>query len=314
MNQEARVVQELIEVSDKAGFRHRKADLYRPASEPAFSLLIVHGMAEHRRRYAEFALFMAQNNAIVLIYDQAGHGESAQDFASLGFFAERQGDQLVLDDLAAAHAHLLQRAPNIPLVILGHSMGSLILRDYLTQISLPADGIILSGTSGPNPTLPVGRILAKGIEFVRGPLFRSVFLDNLLHLGFLSKVSKPRTAFDWLTHDTKIVDDYLNDPFCGYRFTTRALIDLMAWTDRVSQPQWAQQVPVSLPILLVSGEQDPVGQFGRGIHMIYDRLQAVGRLVEMKLYSEGRHEILNELNRSEVYADLADWIKQSVLK
>ncbi len=309
-----RIQIENIVLASEAGSGQLWADLYRPVSEPVFSLLIVHGMAEHRARYAEFAIWLAQRGGLVLAYDHAGHGQSAVNFESLGYFAERNGDQIVLSDLKLFHQHLRNLLPDKPLVILGHSMGSLIVRDYLSGDHELIDGVILTGTSGPNPALPVGQVLARLIKATLGSRFRSKMLDDILHAGFLKKVEHPKTVFDWLTRDSDIVDQYLEDPYCGYRFTTAALLDLMIWTDRVSQKSWPMSINKNLPILLASGQEDPVGQFGQGVQIVADRLFQAGRFVELKLYPKARHEILNETNHLEVYEDLFIWMNQTVIK
>ncbi|MDD2533666.1 MAG: alpha/beta hydrolase [Eubacteriales bacterium] len=299
----------------KAGTGQLWADLFRPESEPAFNMLIVHGMAEHRLRYHEFANWMTLQGAQILLYDQAGHGQTAQNEAQLGFFSAINGDQVVLQDLDQMLRLLIDKSPNIPTILMGHSMGSLIVRDYLTQDGIPRlAGVILTGTSGPNPALPIGRLIALFLLKFKGPYFRSKQLDHLLHAGFLGRIKQPQSAFDWLTRDQSIVNHYIADPLCGYLFTTSALLDLMAWTDRVSQPNWANLIPLELPIMIASGSDDPVGQYGLGIRTIADRIEQAGRLVEFKLYENARHEILNEVNRETVYQDLRDWIFQSVLK
>lgn len=314
MNQANAVSIERLSITSQAGSGQLWADLYRPAAEPAFSLLIVHGMAEHRARYREFASWMAEQGGFVLVYDQAGHGESAASLDELGFFAERFGDSLVLQDLDEMCRHLISLEPGLPLILFGHSMGSLIVRDYLRGEIPAIQGVILTGTSGPNSALPLGRFLAQVFYRLQGPRSRPALLDKLLHAGFLSRVPQPVSEFDWISRDPAIVADYVQDAYCGYRFTTAALLDLMAWTDRVSQPGWAESLPADLPILLASGEDDPVGQYGRGVSWVEQNLRQAGRLVEARLYPAGRHEILNETNREQVFRDLHEWIYQTMLK
>lgn len=301
-------------MTSQAGSGQLWADLYRPAAEPAFSLLIVHGMAEHRARYRDFASWMAEQGGLVLVYDQAGHGESAATPEDLGFFAERDGDSLVLQDLDQMCRHLISLEPGLPRVLFGHSMGSLIVRDYLRGEVPTIHGVILTGTSGPSSALPLGRFLAQLFYRLQGPRSRPMLLDKLLHAGFLSRVPAPVTEFDWISRDPAVVADYLQDTYCGYRFTTSALLDLMAWTDRVSQPGWASSIPADLPILLASGTADPVGQYGQGVAWVEQHLLKAGRLVETRLYLQSRHEILNETNRQDVFRDLYEWIRQTVIE
>lgn len=290
------------------------ADLYQPAGKPRFGLLIAHGMAEHHRRYDEFACWFVEHDAVVLSFDHAGHGESARDHDHLGFFAEKDGDILVLQDLDQLVKYFRNRFPELPLILLGHSMGSLIVRDYLTSNGHLLNGVILTGTSGPNPQLTIGRWLARSIQRIYGPRHRSKLLDGMLHQGFLSRIEQPETEFDWLTRDRQIVAEYLADPDCGYLFTVSGLLDIIAWTERISRPEWASLLPKELPILLASGEHDPVGQFGRGVERVAKWLETAGCTVKTILYPLARHEILNETDRLAVYADLDAWISETVLK
>ena len=228
-------IQESLAIVSATGQGLLQADLYKPAGEPRFGLLIIHGMAEHRRRYAEFAQWIAERGAVVVAYDLAGHGESAPDLEHLGFFADAGGSELVICDIDQMVTQFRELFPLLPLVLLGHSMGSLIVRDYLTTTNQPLAGVILTGTSGPNPALQLGRWLAKRAQQKYGPKHRSKLLDRLLHLGFSSRVPHPHTEFDWLTRDEQIVSDYIADSDCGFVFTVSGMLDMMAWTEK-NQP------------------------------------------------------------------------------
>jgi len=307
---------ESLAVASATGQGFLQADLFKPADEPRFGLLIVHGMADHRRRYHEVAVWFAARGAVVLTYDQAGHGDSAPDVEHYGFFAARDGASLVIQDLDQMLSLFRDRYPELPLVILAHSMGSLIVRDYLTTIRQPLAGVILTGTSGPVPAvkLMIGRWLAMYAQHKFGPKYRSTQIDRILHSGYLSRVPHPKTEFDWLTRDPEVVADYIADPACGYIFTVSAMLDLTVWTERINQPSWAGQVAKDLPLLLASGEQDPVGQFSRGVRRVAKMLNAAGCRVKTIIYPQARHEILNETNRQMVYADLDAWISETVLQ
>jgi alpha-beta hydrolase superfamily lysophospholipase len=306
-----------LALDSKTGQGPLQADLYQPAAgglAPCFLMLVVHGMAEHRQRYAPFARWLAARGGIVCLYDQAGHGESAPSADKLGFFAEEKGDQAVLADVDQFCDYLQKLAPDLPLILFGHSMGSLILRDYCATYQRPLAGVIWSGTSGPNPAQGLGSFLTTRSIRRHGPLFRDPLLDRLLHMGFLSHIPKPRTPFDWLSKDSAVVDAYIADPHCGYIFTTGGMKDLIAWTSRVSSPAWAAKVPSKLPILLLSGSTDPVGQYGRGARTVHRWLVRTNHPAALNIYASGRHEMLLETNFVDVYADIWRWIEQSVLK
>jgi alpha-beta hydrolase superfamily lysophospholipase len=301
---------EPLSIASATGQGFLRGDLYWPSSQPLAGLLIVHGMSEHRKRYDPFAAYLAMRGFLVLTYDQAGHGESVPDHSQLGFFALKEGDRLVREDTAAMLAQLNHRLDARPIFILGHSMGSLIVRDFMAQDQPMVSGVILTGTAGPNPALPVGRAVAKLLVKLKGPHHRSVFLDRLLHLGYLSRIANPRTEYDWLSRDLQRVRAYIEDPLCGYQFTVAALLDMMAWTDRVNKPAWASRIDPELPVLLTSGDQDPVGQYTAGVRKVHDWLKAQNRPVTLRFYEGARHEILNETNRLAVHEDLFEWMRQ----
>jgi len=277
---------------------------------PRAAIQIAHGMAEHGRRYADFAGAMAREGIAVYVADHAGHGKTvASD--KYGFFYAQNGWRQAVDDMHAVRASVTERHPGVPLVLLGHSMGSLMARSYITRYGEGLSGVILSGTGGPNPLLPVGKLLAA-VEKRRLPAYQPSQLINKLVFGAYSKPFAPtRTPFDWLSRDAAQVDAYMADPACGFAFTATGYQDVFAGLSEIQAKGWAARVPADLPVLIISGERDPVGGMGKGVRWVEKALRDAGvGDVTCTLYPEARHELLNETNRDEVYADLLDWVSR----
>lgn len=292
--------------------------LYLPQQITAVNnllLQIVHGMAEHMERYDLFCRFLAGKGLAVCIHDQAGHGQSASSPETLGFFDESGGVENVQQDIDLMADHVLEMLAALPdspktwrRVLLGHSMGSFIGRCYCTRPNNNLAGAIFSGTKGSDPALALGLFLAKRSIRKNGSLYKDNFIASLSSQGNLKRIPDAKTEFDWLTRDQAIVDAYVADPWCGYTFTAAGYRDLFTWIILISHKEWAASIPASLPILLVSGSEDPVGQYGKGPRQVLQRLADAGHRAELKIYDGCRHEVLNEINRQEVWQDILNWL------
>lgn len=289
--------------------------LYKPAKNVEASGLIiqiVHGMAEHQQRYESFCLFLASHGHAVCIQDLPGHGRSVSSTEYLGYFGATDGTDLVIADIDRladlAIQELSSQQGSVRRVILGHSMGSFISRLACTGSERSIAAAIFSGTSGNNPAAKLGILLAEISIKRNGPLYKDKFLARLSSVGNLKRIANPRTPIDWLSRDQKVVDAYLADPLCGFTFTAAGYRDLFCWLVAVSERKWPQQVKPGIPILLVSGSDDPIGQFGKGPRQICNRLKKAGHPVSLKLYEGARHEVLNETNRLEVWNDILSWL------
>ncbi len=304
-----------LQFSSATGTGMIQGRLYRPAPNVESSGLIdqnVHGMAEHQQRYESFCLFLTSHGHAVCSMDLPGHGYSVSSEEYLGYFGATDGTDLVLADIDRladlAIQELLPQQGAVRRVILGHSMGSFISRLACTGSERSIAAAIFSGTSGNNPAAKLGVLLAEISIKRNGPLYKDKFLARLSSVGNLKRIAKPRTPIDWLSRDQEVVDAYLADPLCGFTFTAAGYRDLFRWLVAVSERKWAQQVKPGLPILLISGSDDPIGQFGKGPRQIYDQLKKAGHPVALKLYEGARHEVLNETNRSEVWNDILSWL------
>lgn len=275
---------------------------------------ISHGMAEYSNRYARFALELCKAGYAVFISDHVGHGASITDREMLGFFGETDGEEHFVEDLKTLTDKIKAEYPHLPFFMLGHGMGSLIARKYTAKYGYLLDGVIYSGTSGENPVLGMGIQFANALIKENGPMHRSELLDTMA-FGAYNRKTKKRTDYDWGTRDEAEVDKYMSDELCGYKYTVSGMKALFMTLKQVSSKRWYNSVPLSMPILLISGSMDPVGDYGKGVNEVYKALKKTGhKNVSMKLYDGARHEILNEINRGEVYIDIIDWLDEKVEK
>jgi alpha-beta hydrolase superfamily lysophospholipase len=275
-------------------------------------LMLAHGMAEHAGRYARFGAALVAAGFELYAHDQRGHGQTAQR-GILGDYAVKDGWQRVIDDLAALNHHIRQQHPRTPIFLLGHSMGSYIAQAYLMQHSCAVSGAILSGSNyQPVSLYRAARQVARFERWRQGPTGRSALID-FLSFGSFNKAFKPnRTAFDWLSRDAAEVDAYIADPLCGFRCTNRLWLDLLGGLQEITPPEKLAQIDARLPLLVIGGDCDPVSD-GERLEDLAEALQRAGlRKVQLKIYPDARHEMLNETNRDEVTAFLIDWLQQAL--
>jgi len=280
----------------------------RPSTAPKGIVQIAHGMAEHAQRYAHFAEFLNQAGFVVYANDHRGHGTTV-NHGKAGYFADHNGWQVVVEDMRCLTQLAQSEYPRLPTFLLGHSMGSLLGRSYAQRYGKNLAGLILISTTITSPALLVGAKTAAHVEcFLRGSTEPSQFLHNLTFGPFIRSVSPHRTAFDWLSRDPHVVDDYIADPWCGNVFTAGFYKDLATGIEDISGPHAAKTIPQGLPILLLAGTCDPMSHLGRDVDRYATLLKGAGlRNITQRLYEGARHELLNETNREEVYRDVLQW-------
>lgn len=292
------------------------AYLYQPNDcEPRLIIQISHGMCEYVERYEPFIDFLTSQGFLVCGNDHLGHGHTAKTDEDLGFFGEKEGYKYLVEDLYFLTQKMRNDYPELPIILYGHSMGSMVARCYLSKYGSKLDGCILSGTVGPNPVIGVAKLLC-GMQMKKlTPRGRSELLNNIGFGSYNKRIKGNRTIKDWLSRDPEVVDRYIKDKYCMFSFTTAGFRDLLAMTEIISTKQWPGTVPKELPILLYSGEEDPVGSYGKGVRIVYERLKSAGiKDLEVKLYPEARHEMHNEVNKEEVYADVLKWCEHILQK
>ena len=274
---------------------------------------ISHGMKEHSARYEEYMSFMAQQGFVMVSHDHIGHGKSVNDPSEYGYFAPENGYLHVLNDLATTAGRVRKNFPQLKLFMLGHSMGSFYARVLASKYGHLVDGVIISGTAGTNPLAAPGKVLINLFIKFKGDKSTSKFITKVIFGSFLKYIENPKTASDWLTRDEEAVAKYRSDPACRFYFTLGGYKDLVTINALSNTAECFENTRKDIPYLIVSGDMDPVGEWGKGIQQVYDRYKNGGvKDVELKLYKGGRHEMLNELNKEEVYEDILEWLNKKI--
>ena len=288
---------------------------YTPDDDEVKAVVVIHhGMAEHLERYHNFAQYLTEQGYAVYIYDMANHGKSNENFDESGYFGDKDGYQALVKDFKTSFDTAKNDYPDKKLIVMGHSMGSFVVRCFTAWYPNEGfSGAIYMGTGGANPIAGMGDKLSALVAKVKGTKHKSKTLDKITFGSYGSKFEK-RTDFDWLTRDTEIVDKYIADDYCGFLFSAQGMNDLVKLNIAANTPDWYANVPTDISILVISGAMDPVGNYGKGIDEIYRKLlESNHNRVTLKLYDDDRHEVLNELNKEQVYSDINNWILSDVL-
>lgn len=282
--------------------------------KPHAILQISHGMCEYIGRYADFANYMTEQGYVVCGNDHLGHGATSDGVNGVdGYFADKDGRKYVLQDLHRMNSLVCKAYSGLPLILLGHSMGSFFARLYAATYPETLQALILSGTGGPNPLGNIGIFLTGVLGKVRGAQYRSKFINNLAFGSYLSRIKPFDTQYDWISCDKDIVSRYAADKKCTFVFTVSAFHELMSVLGAVNKADCAAKVNKKLPIYLISGDQDPVGDYGKGVLLVEQQYEDAGvEDVTCQLYPNARHEILNEVGRAKVYEDILHWCEKYV--
>ena len=279
---------------------------------PAFILLIAHGMAEYVGRYDAFARFMAQNGGAVYGNDHLGHGATAGN-PDLAGHLEKGWRRDMVEDMRALGRLARREFPGLPVILLGHSMGSFVARVFCGRYPDEIDGAIIMGTGGSNPASGAGIALVNLLSIFKGGRHRSALIDRIAFGGYNRTFAGPKTKFDWLNTDEAGVQAYLDDPYCGYLMTLSGYRELFKLLNEATQKRWVRGIRADLPILIVSGADDPVGNFGVGVRQTFEDLHGAGMThLTIILYDGMRHEILNEPDRQMVYDDILKWCREAI--
>lgn len=270
---------------------------------------ISHGMAETAARYERFANVLTKAGYIVYANDHRGHGRTAGSAKNLGYCG-KDGFNWMVKDMHQLNTIIADEDSNLPIFLFGHSMGSMLSQSYIENYGDTICGVVLSGTSG-----RMGMILNAGIIIARaemkriGPKGKSNLINNMI-FGSYNRNFKPcRTDFDWLNRDPDEVDKYIKDPYCGGALSAGFYYDFFRGLKEMHKIGQLRKIPMDLPIYLFSGEKDPVGKECRSVKQLIDTYKKIGiKDVNYKFYKDGRHEMLNEINRDEVMADTIKWL------
>lgn len=292
------------EVLSSDGIHTLYGKVYVPEGEVRALFQVAHGMAEHIGRYHDLLAFLAENGFAAFAYDHVGHGRTGAAAGELGFIAEEGGYKVLIEDIGVFADAVKADFPGKKHVLLGHSMGSFIVRNYAAKYGRELAGLVLMGTGGPNPAAKLGIALAKQVKKKHGAHHVSALIHSLAFGGYNARTER-QTEFDWLSVDKENVERYFADEFCGFPFTVSAMQDLITLTARCNSTAWAKAMPKKLPVYLIAGDEDPVGAYGEGVARVGFMLHRAGvEYAKFKLYRGYRHEILNEACKEEVFCDV----------
>lgn len=286
---------------------------WEPEGKVRAVVQIVHGMIEYIERYDGFASYLAERGYFVIGHDHLGHGESAASQDDWGFFEEENGNRVLLEDIHQVRRRAQERYPDAPYILLGHSMGSFLVRQYLC---IKGEGIceaVILGTGNmPASLLRFGMFVTSTMAAVTGWRFRSRLVKLMVFGSYNKGIVPHRTAFDWISRDEAVVDTYRSEPKTSFDFTLNGYYNLfysMLW---LKKEEHLRRMRKDLPVLFASGTADPVGSYGKGVEAAAESFRAHGVThVDVKLYPADRHEILNELDRQQVYEDLWRWMEEN---
>lgn len=287
-----------------------RGKLYIPEGTAKGFFHVVHGMTEHIARYDGMMRRLAENGYITFGYDHLGHGYTALDDSELGFIAEKDGWERLIDDVFV-YGNAIRKAmdSDLPFILMGHSMGSFIVRMTAVKYN-HYDKLIIMGTGGPNPAVGAGIAVTALLKKQKGSHGYSKLVYRTAFGAYNERFKDENDIYAWLSTLRQSRDAYRNDKFCTFRFTVSAMQDLIRLNKGCNEKDWFRSLDKSKPVLLLSGGDDPVGGYGKGVTKVYDLLKAEGVNVRMKLYAGCRHEILHDVCRDEVITDILSFTKE----
>ncbi len=305
------ILKKEFKVPSSDGIHTLSGVVFEPVGERRGFFQIVHGMTEYIGRYEHFMRALASEGYLVFGHDHLGHGGTVRDESELGYIAKRDGWKRLCEDVGrfAAGVMAVYERGDLPYVLMGHSMGSFVVRLAAEQYVHP-DALIVMGTGGPNPAAGAGLVLISLIKRIRGERHISRLIDSLAFGSYNQRFADAteKAPNPWLTTDPGVRERYAADPLCTFRFTVSAMGDLMRLLKNSNRAEWYRNLSRDLPVLLVSGKEDPVGSFGKGVSLVYQKLLKSGHTAERILYEGARHEILNDFTYEEVKRDILAFV------
>ena len=287
-----------------------------PDGKPRAVVQIEHGVADHISRYDDLMEYLAKNGIVCVGDDHLGHGESIREPEQQGFFNEEDGWNCVVKDVDTLRDLTRRDYPDLPYIFFGHSMGSFVVRTYLIQHPDKYDAAILSGTGHQNKLMILaGYTAASLMTKSKGPMGDGKKLNDMAFGSYCKKIPNPRTEFDWISRDEAAVDRYIADPYCGFVCKVSLYRDMMEGVKFITNQKNIDKMNKEAPVYFMSGDADPVGDYGAGVERAYRAFCNAGlKDVTIRLYPGGRHEMLNETNRETVKKDILDWINEKLEK
>lgn len=287
--------------------------IWQPEGQSKGMLQLIHGMIEHIERYDPFAQYLVSKGFTVIGHDHLGHGKTVAEQNEYGTFGETNGADYLVADVGLVQRFALEQFPAQPYYLLGHSMGSLVLRNFLYQKNTKLAGAIIMGTTLEAPAkMTSAALLTKTLMPFRQQAWPYRVMENLVFGQHNRRFQPNRTAKDWLSSDPQQVDAYLADPHTQFHFSLSAYRDLFLLTKKASAPRLLQKIDRELPLLLISGKEDPVGHYGKSVRKLANYLNQQGqRHLTVYLLEGGRHEILNETNKQVVFHEIWQWLESN---
>lgn len=285
-----------------------------PDAEPKAIVQIIHGIAEYIDRYDEFMSFLADNGIIAVGTDHLGHGKSIESEEQTGFFAYDNGWDYAVRDEEVLRLAMHENYPELPIIVFGHSMGSFMARTLLIRYPDAFNAAIISGTGNQGAALVNGGLfMGNLVTGLKGAHHYSKFLNNLAFGSYNKIYENPKTEYDWLSRDEANVQKYIDDPLCGFIPSCSLFRDMMTGVKFITNKKNLTAMNKDMPVYFMSGDMDPVGECGKGVQKAYNNfLEAGMKDVSIKLYPGGRHEMLNEINKDEVYTDILAWLGSKI--
>lgn len=278
--------------------------------QPKAVFQMAHGVSEHIGRYDDFARFLAGNGFVVCGNDHLGHGKSVNSIDDLGYVDEKDGHIRWVDDMHILTNIMKKRYPDLPYFLFGHSMGSFCARVYASLFGNELSGAIFCGTGELPATMGLLKKPLEKITEIFGAHSKADAVAESLNVISNLQFRNARTKCDWLSDNEENVDNYINDPLCGFNFKLGGSRDVALIAMQASAADWAKKVPQNLPVMLISGAKDSIGMNGKGVLAVADNLELAGNEPTVIIYPNDRHEILNEKNHDKIYNDILKWLNK----
>jgi alpha-beta hydrolase superfamily lysophospholipase len=277
---------------------------------PQLLVHILHGMAEHGARYERLALELNAHGIAVWAHDHRGHGPTATP-GELGHFGDANGWRLLVDDAWGVSREMMATYPGVSIALFAHSMGSFIGQMLLGERGGSYRAVVLCGTNGPSDARERSLRVLSGVQLrALGGRSPGTWTDRIVIDRFNRRFEPRQTNFDWLSRDKEEVRKYVDDCLCGFPLTAQAWFDFLHGKSRLGDDEHVDKIPKTLPIHVISGTHDPVGDDTKGVQRLLALYEKKGLTISWKFYDEARHELVNELNRDDVTKDLIDWLLQ----
>ena len=283
--------------------------LIKPNKEIKAIVEIAHGMNEHKERYIDFMKFLAKNGYASFIHDHRGHGKSIKNNNDLGYFYEDNASYVV-EDLHQINEYLKNKFKDKKIILFGHSMGSMIVRKYISKYAHTIDGLIVCGSPSKNNASKLGLKVVKLLKSIKGERYRSEFVKKLMFGGFDKKGSEPNS---WVCHNKEILKLYNEDELCKYTYTLNGFENIIRLMIDIYNPKIYNRNNLDLPIYFIAGNDDPVIKSKKDFNEAINFLKKIGyHNIDNTLYDDMSHEILNEINNNLVYDDILNWLNKII--